>query len=414
VTEAAPVVVDDSSAVPIWARDTAFPAAPAGWGWVDPKDRRNSCGSFAALAEAIRQDTGSRICLVWTPENPRMVLPEEVAALKDDVNLARSRWTGADLEDSSAKLRWGLLVFAALFSWTFYHALAVRSGNSFSRLDQFRLALKETLNNNTIEIGFLILTIFVLIPWYQAKKSSVEFRRRTPFSLAEAIPRMRFEIWLERQKSPFTWIFLALMVVVGLAQLLPGDGTAAAGLDKIKYANGEGWRLFTAPFLHGNPIHFLMNAAALLYLGKRLEVFARWPHLPMVFLFSACVGGQASVHFTQATSVGASGGLMGWLGFLLVFETLHARLVPRSARRRLAAAVFLTALIGLLGHRFIDNSAHVGGLLAGMLYAAIVFPKSSSVYRPQATSTDRIIGSLALAASFAAAAFAIWKIAAGA
>ncbi|RYD37513.1 MAG: rhomboid family intramembrane serine protease, partial [Verrucomicrobiaceae bacterium] len=123
------------------------------------------------------------------------------------------------------------------------------------------------------------------------------------------------------------------------------------------------------------------------------------------------VGGQASAHFLRnADSVGASGGLMGWLGFLLVFETLHHRLVPRSARRRLAAAVFLTALIGLIGHRFIDNAAHAGGLVAGMLYAAIVFPKSSSVYRPQSTLTDRIGGSLALAACAASAAFAIWKI----
>jgi len=101
---------------------------------------------------------------------------------------------------------------------------------------------------------------------------------------------------------------------------------------------------------------------------------------------------------------------MGWLGFLLVFETLHARLVPRSARRRLLAAVFLTALIGLLGHRFIDNAAHAGGLFAGMLYAAIVFPKSSSVYRPRSTMTDLIGGGFAFAICFASAGFAIWKI----
>ena len=71
---------------------------------------------------------------------------------------------------------------------------------------------------------------------------------------------------------------------------------------------------------------------------EMMRLFARWPHVPLVFLFSACIGGEASARFVSSTSVGASGGLMGWLGFLLVFESLHARLVPRSARRRTGRA----------------------------------------------------------------------------
>ena len=150
-----------------------------------------------------------------------------------------------------------------------------------------------------------------------------------------------------------------------------------------------------------------MNAAALLYLGKRLEVFARWPHVPLVFLFSACIGGEASARFVSATTIGASGGLMGWLGFLLVFESLHSRLVPRSSRRRLVAGVLLTGLVGLIGYRFIDNAAHAGGLVAGMLYALIVFPKSASPNRPNTTVTDRIAGIAALGILIAATLLAV-------
>ena len=102
---------------------------------------------------------------------------------------------------------------------------------------------------------------------------------------------------------------------------------------------------------------------------------------------------------------------MGWLGFLIVFETLHGKLAPRPARRRLIAGVLLTAGIGLLGYRFIDNAAHLGGLLAGMAYAAIVFPKSASPNRPGATLTDHFAGAAALAVLVAAAALAIWHIA---
>ncbi|MBX3741340.1 MAG: rhomboid family intramembrane serine protease [Akkermansiaceae bacterium] len=406
----------DTPALPVWARDTAFPESPGGWGWADSKDKRTLCASQEELSQAVISDEGGSVSLVWTPETPRMVLPEEVPALNQAVAASRAKWARGDLDHYTARLRRGLIFFSIIFAWVFYGNYRHVSGtSSFGALDSLAKALRATLNHGFIEIGFLLLIMFVLIPWYQARKRYNEQGRfSTPAGLSEAVPAMRFETWLERRKAPFTLIFLGLITLVGVAQLLsdgPQSSIKAAGLVKDAYRAGEWWRLFTAPFMHGHPIHFLMNAAALLYLGKRLEVFARWPHLPMVFLFSAVVGGQASAQFLKnADSVGASGGLMGWLGFLLVFETLHARLVPRSARRRLAAAVFLTALIGLIGHRFIDNAAHAGGLVAGMLYAAIVFPKSSSVYRPQSTLTDRIGGSLALAACAASAAFAIWKI----
>jgi membrane associated rhomboid family serine protease len=72
----------------------------------------------------------------------------------------------------------------------------------------------------------------------------------------------------------------------------------------------------------------------------------------------------------------------------------------------------LTALIGLIGYHYIDNAAHAGGLLAGVLYAAIVFPASSSPVRPRSTITDRVAGVAALALLIAAALFAAWRVAA--
>jgi membrane associated rhomboid family serine protease len=231
------------------------------------------------------------------------------------------------------------------------------------------------------------------------------------------VPLIRFETWLEMQKAPVTWALLGIISLVFLAQVIHDrsilgfrESVERAGLMKDAYRGGDYWRLFTAPMLHGGLIHFVMNALGLLYLGKRLEVFARWPHVPMVFLFSAMVGGEASARFLDAPSVGASGGLMGWLGFLLVFETLHSALVPRSAKRRLIGGVLMTALIGLVGYRFIDNAAHFGGLLAGMVYAGIVFPKSVSVLRPKMNATDRIVGMASLAVIAASAFLAVIRM----
>ncbi|MEO8614168.1 MAG: rhomboid family intramembrane serine protease [Luteolibacter sp.] len=424
--------VQDKPDVPIWAREDAFPEAPQGWGWVDAKRKIHPCDSWEKLAAAIRDDRDGGVTLVWTPENPRMILPEELRGMGDALRAARARWTRDDLDDAKHKIRWFGTVFLGLGVYTFYrgfiHAgqMTADSGDTIGFALRLKFAASSILVSGESGLALLIFLIFAFIPWYQARKRQKKLSSWNDAGIAAAVPAMRFETWLERQKAPLTKVLLGLMALVGLAQLLchvksagwgsmmaifhNWDGIAAAGLMKDRYAHGEWWRLFTAPLLHGNVVHFLMNASALAYLGKRLEVFARWPHLTMVFLFSACAGGEASARFVAAPTVGASGGLMGWLGFLLVFETLHKSLVPLSARRRLAAGVLLTALIGLVGYRYVDNAAHAGGLLAGMLYAVIVFPKSSSSDRPRSTVTDRIAGAASLLILIASSALAISRI----
>lgn len=361
-----------------------------------------------------------------------MILPEELAGMSSALRAARDRWIKADLEDSFHKLRWFGLILGGFILYTFYGGfvssgrLAAQSGNTINFIQRVGLSTRAVISSTQTGLALLLFIIFAFLPWYQARKRGKELVKWSDEGIAEIAPTIRFETWLAWQKAPFTRAFLGLITLVALVQifshvrsdgfgslmahLINWDGTYAAGLVKEKYRDGQWWRLFTAPFLHGNIVHFLMNAAGLIYLGKRLEVFARWPHLPMVFLFSAVMGGVASAAFVPTPSVGASGGLMGWLGFLLVFETLHKRLIPRRARRRLAAGVFLTALIGLIGYRFIDNAAHAGGLLAGMAYGIIVFPPTSSPHRPRSTITDRIVGIASLAALTLAAVFAAMMI----
>ena len=418
--------------MPVWARDDAFPDAPSGWGWVDVKQNRHPCDSPESLISSIRDDRDGSVALVWAPNHPRMILPEELEGVGDALRAARERWTREDLMAASSKLRLLGAILAALTAYTFFNGwtianrLAAQSGAAIDFPQHLKFSARVVLGSTQVGLALLAFIIFVFIPWYQARKRRAALGRWTEAGILESAPAMRFETWLGWQNAPLTRALLGLVCLVALAQIFHNvrtdgwgalisvfshwSGTSEAGLVKPRYFQGEWWRLFTAPFLHGNLLHFLMNAAALAYLGKRLEVLARWPHLPLVFLFAACVGGEASARLIQSPTVGASGGLMGWLGFLLVFETLHASLVPRSARRRLAAGVAMTALIGVIGYRYIDNAAHAGGLLAGMLYAAIVFPKSSSAVRPRSNLTDRLAGAASFTALLAAAAFAIRQI----
>ncbi len=426
---------DDNDPEPVWARNDAFPEAPEGWGWVDASGRKHPCKSLEALSDAIRHDRESAVSMVWTPENAHCVLPEEIRELGDALRAARARWSADDLDDARHKLKWFGAILGAFGLFAFYNGfayaaqLAAQTGVEIPLLHRVIFGFRALISSGNVGLSLLMFVIFAFIPWYQARKRSRRLGTWNEAGLAASVPVLRFETWLAWQKAPVTRALLILMAAVGLIQLFSQvrmhgwasllsifqnwGGIPEAGLMKDRYAAGEWWRLFTAPLLHGNGVHFLMNAAALAYLGKRLEVFARWPHLPLAFLFSACIGGAASAAFIPTPSVGASGGLMGWLGFLLVFETLHRELVPRRARRRLAAGVLLTALIGVVGYRYIDNAAHAGGLVAGMAYAAIVFPKSSSGRRPRSTKTDQVAGSIALAVLAASAGFAIMRIVAG-
>jgi membrane associated rhomboid family serine protease len=171
------------------------------------------------------------------------------------------------------------------------------------------------------------------------------------------------------------------------------------------------WRYLTAPLVHGNLVHWLMNFAALKYLARRAEVLARWPQMIIVFCVSAFGGGMTTAWLVpEQASVGASGGILGLLGFLLVFETLHKQLVPKSARKRLLAGLVLVGVMGLVGFSFIDNAAHVGGLVAGMVYAVLVFPPIASMNRPAVLKQDRIVGSIFLLVLTLAAGFSVLRL----
>ncbi len=415
-------ILEGPQAAPVWARENAFPKADGGYGWISRKGRRHRSDDLGGLQKAIRTDRESHVELVWTPECEYCRVPEEVLALRDSIATVRGQWVRDDQADSRHRLKWfggGIVVwllYTAVRSWFGLRGFEQANGLDLSFTAELVWLGKALLSSTAVGIALLAFLLFAFIPWYQAEKSMREFRRGGGRS-ATSVSLVRFESWLAMQRSPVTFIFMGIIGVVFLAQVFSEkslmifeESVMRAGLVKSAYFNGDWGRLFTAPMLHGGVIHMGMNALALLYLGKRVEIFARWPHVPMVFLFAALVGGEASARLLATTSVGASGGLMGLLGFLLVFETLHSQLIPRSARRRLIGGVVLTGVIGLIGYKFIDNAAHVGGLVAGLAYAFVVFPKSASAMRPKSTRMDLVLGSLSLLVLVLSAGYAVMRI----
>lgn len=389
--------------VPVWARPEAFPPKPSAadkpnceYGFIDLKGASHNASSANELAEKIAKSRAG-VDLVWTPGFDRLVVPEQVPELHDSLRARRRKLAQRDVDDGK---RMGL-VFGVVLLWTLYAAWAnPQTGGSLKSLHSHQLT----------GLAAMLFFIFGFLPLYEGWKTKRQLARTKPEDMAAEIPDARFDTWLHRQKIPLTYFLLGCLLVCVLVQVyfdwgkLTFDSSVMqAGLLKqvaLQHPEltdgGAWWRMMTAPMLHGNLIHFLMNAGGILYLGRRTETLARWPHLLIVFVIAAWVGGIATFYwFPDKIAVGASGGLMGLLGFMLVFETLHRRLVPKPARRRLLAGVVMMAVIGYLGMSFIDNAAHAGGLIAGMAYAGIVFPPSTSIRRPESMRRDLWVGAIA-------------------
>ena len=373
---------------PAWARPDLFPVAPdEPWGFVMGGQEKHPVVDVEELRAALRADTSESIGLVWTPANKHMEVPEAVPELLEAVKESRLKSSAQSLHKQNSQLRLGLLLLVAFIGYTVWQIIEFRGG--FIP----KIFLADLIATAAPALGLLMFTMFFLAPWYEARKRWHEVRSWTVETMREAGDLARFDVWLAWQKIYATKVLMGIIAVAGAVQIFSGKPLAAA----LIKGGEERWRLLTAPLLHGNLLHFMMNALGLMYLGRRIEALARWPQVPLVFLFSAWIGGECSMMLGEGKSLGASGGLMGMLGFLLVFETHHAKLVPRRSRRRLMAAVVGTALIGLIGIQFIDNAAHGGGLVAGMLYAFVVFPRSESVVRPQIAAADRWMALLSFA-----------------
>ena len=149
---------------------------------------------------------------------------------------------------------------------------------------------------------------------------------------------------------------------------------ALGAKDSVKLAQGELWRLIAPIFIHVGVIHFAFNSYFLYVVGFQLERLLGGPWFLAIYLISGIAGNIASATFSVNMSAGASSSLFGLLGAGFILErTIGTRIKKVTGRRPRNRAYAMTVVInsglGLL-IPFIDNSAHIGGLVAGVLLTA--------------------------------------------
>ncbi|HEY5750003.1 MAG TPA: rhomboid family intramembrane serine protease [Chryseolinea sp.] len=176
-------------------------------------------------------------------------------------------------------------------------------------------------------------------------------------------------------------VFL-LMVATGVNFFLPdGESLLNWGANfRPAIAEREVWRLLTCCFIHIGVIHLVMNMYALLYIGMLLEPRIGVTRFLTAYLLTGIAASVVSVWWHPFTiSAGASGAIFGMYGVFLAMLTTN--LIERAERN-----VFLTSILVFVGYNLlnglkggVDNAAHIGGLLSGLLIGYAFHPSLTEI-----------------------------------
>lgn len=211
---------------------------------------------------------------------------------------------------------------------------------------------------------------------------------------------MRFARAVLSRPYIFTIIFLAANIFVFFLTSQGGANENPAVL--MKYGAkvnllidrwDEWWRFVTPIFLHGNVAHLVMNMYGLWMIGPYVERLYGSAKFVFFWVATGVAGVVASYLMVQpglyasgpvgrlifkphdTISVGASGALFGLIGVLFVFGIKFRHELPEDFKRAFGTGMLPTILLNIaIGFIIpvIDNAAHIGGLLAGMLLALVV------------------------------------------
>ncbi len=212
--------------------------------------------------------------------------------------------------------------------------------------------------------------------------------------------------------APATYILTGINCGVFLLMVLRGSSIWMPTLDQLMFWGadrpnnvliyGEWWRIVTAMFVHVGILHLATNMWCLWNLGLLAEPLMGSFGLFAVYILTGAAGNLLSTFwnwvrplhdasgapFFQA-GAGASGAVFGIAGALIILLKSHRLPVPPHEVRRLRKSVIYFAAINLvigLSVNFgsgitgieIDNSAHIGGFLCGLLFAVPMVPRIGS------------------------------------
>ena len=164
------------------------------------------------------------------------------------------------------------------------------------------------------------------------------------------------------------WLCLICIIVFILQLIIPGF-TELFVLNQLSYT--EIWRFVSSIFLHGSIAHLFYNLFALALFGFILEKLIGSNKFLLVFFFSGIIANIISINF-YASSLGASGAIMGILGCLAVIKPMMMVWAFGFPMPMFIASILwvigdVLGALGAFGNSGIGNIAHLSGIAIGFL-----------------------------------------------
>ena len=213
-----------------------------------------------------------------------------------------------------------------------------------------------------------------LCPECRQRAATMPQERPLPITNRIALPKPKVTIGL----IAINILVFAAMTLSGISLISP---TSA---DLLKWGANWGpqtlgaqpWRALTSNYVHIGLLHILLNMWCLWNLGFLAErVFGRITFL-LVYTVCGLAGSVASLWWhPMVVGAGASGAIFGIAGALITALYLGKLPVSREALRPTLKSLVTFAVYNLFigaASGFVDNSAHIGGLLMGLALGAVL------------------------------------------
>jgi rhomboid protease GluP len=148
----------------------------------------------------------------------------------------------------------------------------------------------------------------------------------------------------------------------------------------------EYYRILTAMFMHADWSHLINNMIVLLFIGNHVEKIAGKLKYLILYFGTGIIAGITSISYNMwkeyplnsythlTVSIGASGAIFGVVGAMLYIVIVNRGRIQNISMRQMILFVILS-LYGGIANAQIDQAAHVGGFLAGVLLAAVIYRK---------------------------------------
>ena len=184
------------------------------------------------------------------------------------------------------------------------------------------------------------------------------------------------------------WINIALVavnVILFLICTFTGDLLYNIGAFSVQdiIERGDFYRMLTSMFLHADIEHLTSNMLVLYYVGEVVE--KRIGHLPyaVIYILSGLAGDVLSMAYEllsgqYISSVGASGAVFGIEGALLMLVLLHRGKIEYMTAGRVVFAIAFSLYCGFTS-AFVNNAAHIGGVMMGFAAMGILWICSARV-----------------------------------